>query len=671
MYQQLANPIPKYYKSTKEESFLNLLEQFIDESSIYSNRYKKHDTLNLDPNLMILFVEHNNDPHSIKDEIAQSDLVLLPQQDKQKQIPTQLFAKLGQVIKYQDKQDYYQLHFIYQIKKFQNYQSLEFIKYLSEQPLRKFVDELQGDIIYNTIPNQIYKISIRLQDSNQDYKVRELAFRMAKIQNNLFQNLQNQLFEDNKETQYCQDMIKEYLQLQNLKFNYNIDYDYQKMAQNIIEGNVNEMLIWDYKPEINLNNIIDTLDQLKQPDNLLIFVNDQEYSYDTVFAEAIKGSSQVDIEFLKDEHIDKQNSNLYYSTKQINEQTKQFIQQKDDQMKFDLKQLNKYVPYELKLYDKDMKSKIPCTFIGINIDTPYNFQFQDFMNNQLALLTPQIEAGYQFKFEAQNKFKLAIYGWTDNILEVNEALLKMANEGLKPPTEDYEYFNKYGLDEFIAVNYKHSNQISGMNTFVYGNADKKLKSKIDETVNQELKHHVTKKPNIEILDLSTQLFTHTVKTQPQIFMNYYQYGKRTLKEFSQISLFYNYINRQIKERKMMYILEFRKTFCVDGFILSKQTHNDIQEESNKADQFIKQSIENIRKLKKSQFENLKQEVLDQFSVNTLQQEAQMNFQFIDQQFSLEQIKEEISKNDKEFKSFSELGLLRIYFTEVQELQQIQ
>ena len=90
------------------------------------------------------------------------------------------------------------------------------------------------------------------------------------------------------------------------------------------------MLIMDYEPEINLNNIIDTLDQLRQPDNLLIFVNDQEYQYDTVLTEAIKGSSQMDIEFLKDEHIDKQNSNLYYSTKQINEQTKQFIQQKDE-----------------------------------------------------------------------------------------------------------------------------------------------------------------------------------------------------------------------------------------------------------------------------------------------------------------------------------------------------
>ena len=71
---------------------------------------------------------------------------------------------------------------------------------------------------------------------------------------------------------------------------------------------------------------------------------------------------------------------------------------------------------------------------------------------------------------------------------MNDALLKMVNEGLskkfkETTTEDYEYFNKYGLDEFIALNYKHSNQISGMNTFVYGNADKKLKSKIDETVN--------------------------------------------------------------------------------------------------------------------------------------------------------------------------------------------
>ena len=70
MYQYIADQSPKYYKPIKEESFLNLLGQFIDETSIYSNKYKRHDTLNLDPNLMVLFVEHNNDPHSIKDDIA-------------------------------------------------------------------------------------------------------------------------------------------------------------------------------------------------------------------------------------------------------------------------------------------------------------------------------------------------------------------------------------------------------------------------------------------------------------------------------------------------------------------------------------------------------------------------------------------------------------------------
>lgn len=71
---------------------------------------------------------------------------------------------------------------------------------------------------------------------------------------------------------------------------------------------------------------------------------------------------------------------------------------------------------------------------------------------------------------------------------MNDELLKIVNEGLskkfkETTTEDYEYYNKYGLDEFITVNYKHSNQVSNINTFVYGNADKKLTSKIDETVN--------------------------------------------------------------------------------------------------------------------------------------------------------------------------------------------
>ena len=91
---------------------------------------------------------------------------------------------------------------------------------------------------------------------------------------------------------------------------------------------------------------------------------------------------------------------------------------------------------------------------------------------------------------------------------MNDAVLKMVNEGLskkykETSAEDYEYYNKYGLDEFITVNYKHSNQISNIDTFVYGNTDKKLSSKIDENVNHELKNHLTKKLNIEILDLST------------------------------------------------------------------------------------------------------------------------------------------------------------------------
>ena len=71
---------------------------------------------------------------------------------------------------------------------------------------------------------------------------------------------------------------------------------------------------------------------------------------------------------------------------------------------------------------------------------------------------------------------------------MNDAILKMVNEGLAKKyneisTEDYEYYNKYGLDVFVTVNYKHSNQISSIDTFVYGNTDKKLSSQIEEAVN--------------------------------------------------------------------------------------------------------------------------------------------------------------------------------------------
>ena len=43
-------------------------------------------------------------------------------------------------------------------------------------------------------------------------------------------------------------------------------------------------------------------------------------------------------------------------------------------MKFDLKKMNKYIPYDLKLYDNKKNTKIPSTFVGITLDTPYNYQ---------------------------------------------------------------------------------------------------------------------------------------------------------------------------------------------------------------------------------------------------------------------------------------------------------
>ncbi|CAD8122398.1 unnamed protein product [Paramecium sonneborni] len=617
-----------YQKTPWEE----LLSQISNSNHPLSSKYSKPSTFQLSPNQIVLIFKGKFNSDELMDSIIQSDIVLLRDKDIEEKENINIIENPGSVIKWNNQKDLNSIKIIYE---FDNSQELNFIDYFIQTSLQNYIItnklglDAKSSVILDQDNRQLYQISIDLPFQDQmDYDQRELAYRLSKIITNFANSLEEQLLtQDNQLSDYCKQMIDQLQQINNLKFDYdNREQNYLEIAKNLKLDFTEEVLHYKFQVQIVPESLKKTLDNLQSTKNLIIIVSDSQYHTEYSFLQIQKGSATQDLLFLTQDELDINQNGISYSLKEMTDQTKQFIEKTEDDIKFDFPQINSYIPQNLDLVEQiqpfkindqvevvvDVSKKLPKINADITIFTYGQLIYAEYLYERIIMeYQDAINVGYGIDVNQNQYFKIQFNGWSDHYTNIFKGIMEIIKE---KPNEELKSQLQYKfnmlpehlklinlkIESILIANYKKPQfGALGQNykMKLTGNIQKEQANELDQLLHKALNFKQKQKQDqILIYSVKNKEIIYQIKAKDKwhLLINYYQFSKLTQNKQKILDIIQEKIQTKAQEQHI--IFEKKTIGCAQGFFLILQSSQELEEQKEKVDKLIIQSIIELDKL---------------------------------------------------------------------------
>ncbi|CAD8209331.1 unnamed protein product [Paramecium pentaurelia] len=616
-----------YQKTSWEE----LLTQISNENHPLSSKYSKSSTFQLSPNQIVLIIKGKFNSDELMNGIVQSDIVLLRDKDIEELENIEIINQHGSIIKWNNQKDLNSIKILYELE---NSKELNFIDYFIQTSLQNYIInnklglDVKSNVILNQNNRQLYQIQIALPFQDQmDYDQRELAYRLSKIVINFANSLQAQLIDkDNELSDYCKQMIDQLQQINNLQFDYdNQDQDYMEIAKNLKQDLIEEVLHYKFLVQIVPESLKKTLDNLQSTKNMIIIVSDSQYHTEYSFLQISKGSSTQDLLFLTQDELDINQNGISYSLKEITEQTKQFIEKTEDEIIFVFPQINQFIPQNLDLVEStqsfdindqvevivDVSKKLPKINADITIFTYGQFIYAQYLYERIIMeYQDAINVGYGIDVNQNQYFQIQLQGWSDHYTNIFKGIMEIIKE---KPNEELKSQLQYKFDmlpehlklinskieSILIANYKKPQFGSVGQNYkmkLIGNIQQNQAQELDQMLHKALNFkQKLKQDPIQIYSIRNKEINYQLKAKDKwhLLINFYQFSQLNQNQQKLFNRIQEYV--QIKSQEQHIIFEKRTIGCTQGFFLIVQSFKDLNDQIEKLDKLIQQSLNELNK----------------------------------------------------------------------------
>ncbi|CAD8110755.1 unnamed protein product [Paramecium primaurelia] len=616
-----------YQKTSWEE----LLTQISNENHPLSSKYSKSSTFQLSPNQIVLIIKGKFNSDELMNGIVQSDIVLLRDKDIEELENIEIINQHESIIKWNNQKDLNSIKILYELE---NSKELNFIDYFIQTSLQNYIInnklglDVKSNVILDQNNRQLYQIQIALPFQDQmDYDQRELAYRLSKIVINFANSLQIQLInKDNELSDYCKQMIDQLQQINNLQFDYdNQEQDYMEIAKNLKQDLIEEVLHYKFLVQIVPESLKKTLDNLQSTKNMIIIVSDSQYHTEYSFLQISKGSSTQDLLFLTQDELDINKNGISYSLKEITEQTKQFIEKTEDEIIFVFPQINQFIPQNLDLVQStqsfdindqvevivDVSKKLPKINADITIFTYGQFIYAQYLYERIIMeYQDAINVGYGIDVNQNQYFQIQLQGWSDHYTNIFKGIMEIIKE---KPNEELKSQLQYKFDmlpehlklinskieSILIANYKKPQFGSVGQNYkmkLIGNIQQNQAQALDQMLHKALNFkQKLKQDPIQIYSIRNKEINYQLKAKDKwhLLINYYQFSQLNQNQQKLLNRIQEYV--QIQSQEQHIIFEKRTIGCTQGFFLIVQSSKDLNDQIEKLDKLIQQSLNELNK----------------------------------------------------------------------------